>query len=165
LTAARVRAITLFLATLLTVAALGLALRTAPRLVLSNAGLLVHTAPAVYVSALLAALLWAGSALALREWRRGAAAIVAVGMLWLGLSQWVWRLEAGPEGLSERRLHGTRAIAWWDVTRVDAAQGALLFTVHAGGSLRIATDTFTDDQRAALERTVSRLVRNAQGAR
>jgi hypothetical protein len=56
-------------------------------------------------------------------------------------------------------------VAWWDVTRVDAGSEALVFTVHGGGSLRIATDSFTPEQRAALERTVSRLVGEAQRPR
>jgi len=163
--ATRAQSALLGLATVLTLAALTLALRTAPRLILSNSGLVIHTAPAVYLTTLLAAAALAGLAILLGGRRRGVAAILAMAMLCLGLHHLAWRLTAGPEGLSLRGLRGTRGVALWDVTRVDADAKALALTVHAGGSLRIATDAFTPEQRAALERTVSRLVREAQGAR
>jgi hypothetical protein len=154
-----------FGAALLFLAALAFVLRTAPRLILANPGLVIHSAPAVYLTALLAALALLGLAFLLTGWRRGAVGILASALLGLGLHHLAWRLQAGPEGLSLRGLTGTRAIALWDVTRVDTDAKALVLTVHSGGSLRIATDAFTPEQRAALERTVSRLVRDAQGAR
>lgn len=140
-----------------------LSLRPTLKLTLSNAGLVLEEAPAGGVVTLLAAVALVGSAV-LREGRfRWAAVSLALILALAGVHHLLFRLEVGPEGLALRGLRGSRALAWWDVTRVDANPEALEITVHGGGSLRIATGSFTPEQRAALERTVSRLYREAQG--
>jgi len=78
----------------------------------------------------------------------------------VGAALLLYRLEALGEGLVERRLSGTVRLAWSEVTAVRAEPESL---VVAGAATRVRIDTtqLSPDQRAGLERTIARHVREA----
>ena len=61
-----------------------------------------------------------------------------------------------------RDLRGSRRLAWRAVTRVEPEAHALLLQGRGDESVDIETSGFTAEQRASLERTVARRVREAQ---
>jgi len=91
-----------------------------------------------------------------------AAVSIVLGLLGAGLL--LYRLEALDEGLVERRLLGTVRLAWSDVTGVQTEPEALLV---AGAATRVRIDTtqLSPDQRASLERTIARRLREASAPR
>ena len=115
------------------------------------------------------ALVAAGGALGLAALTRpralrflAAALSIVLGLVGAGLL--LYRLEALDEGLVERRLLGTVRLAWSDVTAVQTEPEALLV---AGAATRVRIDTtqLSPDQRASLERTIARRVREASASR
>jgi hypothetical protein len=103
-------------------------------------------------SALLAALLDH------RLLRLGAAVLALVGLL-LGLHLLVYRLEAGEAGITRGGVLGSTTIAWTDVTRVDTGARALVITDRAEAQVRVGTSDLAPDERARLERTIARRVK------
>jgi hypothetical protein len=103
-------------------------------------------------SALLAALLQN------RLLRLGAAVLAVVGLL-LGLGLLAYRLEASETGITRAGLLGSTTIAWTDVTRVDTGASALVITDRAEAQVRVGTSDLAPEQRARLERTIARRVR------
>ena len=81
-----------------------------------------------------------------------------------GAALLLYRLDALAEGLVERRLLGTVRLAWSEVTAVQPEPEAV---VIAGGARRIRIDTtqLSPEQRAGLERTIARRVREASEAK
>jgi hypothetical protein len=144
----------------------GLLLAIGPlRAVWLNAGLRIDYPWPRGASALVAAGGAAGLAVLARPraLRLLAAALsVVLGLVGAGLL--LYRLEALDEGLVERRLLGTVRLAWSDVTAVQTEPEALLV---AGAATRVRIDTtqLSPDQRAGLERTIARRVREAGGSR
>ena len=136
----------------------------APRLTLSNAGLGIDY-PALRSLALLgAAAVAAVLVFVLPRRALGVLALVAVtGFSILGLHRLAYRLEVGPAGVSVRDLRGSRRLAWRDVTRVEPDPHSLLLQGRGGDRALIDTSGFTPEQRASIERTVARRVREAQG--
>jgi hypothetical protein len=107
---------------------------------------------ATAASALLAALLHP------RLLRAGAAVLAAVCLL-LGLRLLAYRLEAGETGITLRGLLGSTTIAWTDVTRVETGARALVITDRGEAQVRVGTSDLAPEQRARLERTIARRVR------
>ena len=144
----------------------GLLLAWGPlRAVWLNAGLRIDYPWPRGASALVAA----GGALGLcvlarpRPLRLLAAALsVVLGLVGAGLL--LYRLEALAEGLVERRPLGTVGLAWSEVTAVQTEPEALLV---AGAATRVRIDTtqLSPDERASLERTIARRVREASAPR
>ena len=93
------------------------------------------------------------------RWLRAGTLALAAGGLLVGLGLLAYRLEANDSRLSVRSLLGETSIAWSDVTRVEA--GAHQLVVWGEGKRRfpIETSSFRPAQRASLERTVARRVR------
>jgi len=91
-----------------------------------------------------------------------AALSIVLGLVGAGLL--LYRLEALAEGLVERRLLGTVRLAWSEVTAVQTEPEALLV---AGAATRVRIDTtqLSPDERASLERTIARRVREASAPR
>ena len=113
------------------------------------------------------ALVAAGGALALAVLARSRVLRLLAGALSLalalgGAALLLYRLEALAEGLVERRLLGTARLPWSEVTAVQPEPEGL---VVAGAARRIRIDTtqLSPDQRAGLERTIARRVREASG--
>lgn len=140
----------------------GLLLALGPlRAVWLNAGLRIDYPWPRGASALVAA----GGALGLTVLARPRALRLLAGALALalglvGAALLLYRLEALGEGLVERRLLGTVRLAWSEVTAVRAEPESL---VVAGAATRVRIDTtqLSPDQRAGLERTIARRVREA----
>ena len=65
-------------------------------------------------------------------------------------------------GLSLRDLRGSRRLAWRDVTRVEPEAHSLSLQGRGGERVDIDTSGFAAEQRASLERTVARRVREAR---
>ena len=135
----------------------------APRLTLSNTGLGIDYPILRTLALLAAAAAVAGLAFFLPRRALGVAALVAVtGLSILGLHRLAYRLEVGPVGLSVRDLRGSRRLAWREVTQVEPEAHSLLLRGRGGERVDIDTSGFTAEQRASLERTVARRVREAQ---
>jgi hypothetical protein len=90
------------------------------------------------------------------------AAAVALGH---GLDLLVYRVDAGDATLAERGLLGTTAIAWKDVSRVETGSRALVITDRDEAQIRLRTAAFAPEDRARLERTIARHVREAGAGR
>jgi len=144
----------------------GLLLAFGPlRAVWLNAGLRIDYPWPRGASALLAAGGAAGlAALTRPRALRFLAAALSIVLGLVGAGLLLYRLEALDEGLVERRLLGTVRLAWSDVTAVQTEPEALLV---AGAATRVRIDTtqLSPDQRASLERTIARRVREASASR
>ena len=144
----------------------GLLLALGPlRAVWLNAGLRIDYPWPRGASALLAAGGAAGlAALTRPRALRFLAAALSIVLGLVGAGLLLYRLEALDEGLVERRLLGTVRLAWSDVTAVQTEPEALLV---AGAATRVRIDTtqLSPDQRASLERTIARRVREASASR
>jgi hypothetical protein len=81
-----------------------------------------------------------------------------VGLL-LGLHLLAYRLEAGEGGITLGGVLGSTTIAWTDVTRVDTGARALVITDRAESQVRVGTNDLAPEQRARLERTIARRVK------
>jgi len=137
-----------------------------PRLTLTNAGLSVEYPWSRSLGALGATLGASLLAAAVRRtWGRVAAGALAVLALGVGAHLLAYRVEADAAGFSSRGLAGRRTVAWPAVSRVDARPGALV--VVGGDDTRIEVDTtdFRPEQRASLERTIARRLRDTSTAR
>ena len=135
----------------------------APRLTLSNTGLAIDYPTLRTLANLAAAAVTAGLAFVLKRRVLGVAALVVVtGLSVLGLHRLGYRLEVGPAGLSVRDLRGSRRLGWRDVTEVEPEAHSLLLRGRGGERIDIDTSGFTAEQRASLERTVARRVRESQ---
>jgi hypothetical protein len=111
-------------------------------------------------AALLAALGAAAlGALLRRRLLRGLAVALAAVFLLLAGRLLVYRLEAGPSGLSQRDLLGLTRVAWTEVARVETGGDTLVITDRAEVELRVGLGDLAPDQRASLERTIARRVR------
>jgi hypothetical protein len=89
--------------------------------------------------------------------------VLALGPLLVAAHLLLYRLEAGSAGLASRGVLGTTTIAWHDVLGVELGATAVL--VRGGGehSIRIDTSDFAPEQRATVERTLARHVRENGG--
>jgi Bacterial PH domain len=134
-----------------------------PRVLWLNAGLTLAHESGKGVSALVAAA--AAAAIAYSAGSRAAqviAGIAALALAVFGVHLLVYRVDAVEEALSRRTLLGTTRIPWKAVTRVDSTPGH--FTAVADTTaIRIGTASLSADERAALERTVARRLREADG--
>jgi hypothetical protein len=152
-------------------AALGLGLvaagafyaRGGPRLTLLNTGLRVEYGWAQGAGFLLAAVGLALLAFALpRRFLRVIAAAAAVVTAAFAGGRFAYRLDAVEDGLADRGLFGSTRLAWKDVRRVDAGPALILVWGSGDAQVRANTAGFTPDQRATLDRTISRRVRESQ---
>jgi hypothetical protein len=89
------------------------------------------------------------------------AALVCAAALILAGALLLYRLEALDAGLRERGLLGTTELPWPAVASVEQEPNALAIRDASGRLIRIDTGVLTPDQRASLERTISRRVREA----
>ena len=132
-----------------------------PRAVWLNAGLRIEYAWPRATAALAAAAGAAAlAALARARVPRLLAGALALAAALAGAGLLTYRLEAIDAGLVERRLLGTARLAWADVASVEPEPDAL---VVSGGGVRLRIDTarLTPEQRASLERTIARRVRES----
>ena len=133
-----------------------------PRVTILNAGLSIDY-PRVQALSLLAAAL----GLALLGWSlsgRWRALLGLASLLMSGIAgaRAVYHLEAGESAIADQRLFGWSRISWSEVGRVDAGPALVLIWGPGDSQVRIDTARFSPDQRAMLDRTISRHVREAQ---
>jgi hypothetical protein len=137
--------------------------RGGPRLTLLNSGLRVEYAWVQGAGFVVAAVGLAILALVLpRKWLRVIAAAAGLVAAALAAGRIAYRLDAVLDGLSDRGVLGTSLVAWKDVRRVDAGPALILVWGPGDTQVRVNTTGFTPDQRATLDRTISRRVREAQ---
>jgi len=136
-----------------------------PRLVWLNAGLEIAHEWTHGAAAVLAAAAAAGMSAALRNRAAQVVAVVSAAALGVFAAQRItYRVDAVQDAISLRTILGTTRIAWSDVTRMDAAPTHLT-AVSTTGAIRIGTAGLSADEKAALERTVARRMREADGSR
>jgi Bacterial PH domain len=131
-----------------------------PRFTLANAGLVLDY-PWQRSAAGAAAALGAGLGawLAQRALLRVVGTALAVLAALLAAHLLAFRVEAGPDALAARGLFGTTRIAWTAVSSVSLLPTAIEVREGEAGAITIDTGAFSPDQRASLERTVARHVR------
>ncbi len=135
-----------------------------PRVLWQNAGPSIQYPLVAWVGALAAALALAGLSLSLPKGRSRAVALVPAGALalWSG-HLLAYRLNATERGLTQRSLAGSSAVAWREVTGVELEASHI--RVHGpNGTLEIPSQRIAPEDRARLERTISREVREAAAA-
>jgi len=91
--------------------------------------------------------------------------ILGVAALTLGAraaDRGVYRLEVSSVGLAERALSGSSALAWPEVVGVYSEQDRIRVRGKPDVTLQIATSLLRPEDRATLERTLSRRVRESQ---
>ena len=133
-----------------------------PRLTLTNAGLIVEYPWFRGLGAIVAA---AGAALAFLSvegrWKRAVALAFAAVAVGVGAHLLAYRLEADADGISFRGLGGRRVIAWPVVSRVEGGPGGIVVAGADDNRIELDTTDFRPDQRASVERTIARRVKDA----
>jgi PH (Pleckstrin Homology) domain-containing protein len=133
-----------------------------PRLTLLNAGLSVqhpwrHPVGAV-IAAGGAALLAAASP---RRWSRLIFHALAALSLVVAIHLVAYRVDADQSGLASRGLLGRTRIPWPEVAGVDGDASQVVVTGKSQNKIRVDTTDFRPDQRATLDRTIARRVRES----
>jgi hypothetical protein len=134
----------------------------APHLTLLNSGLRIDYPWPSAAGALTAI---AGAAILAAAFERGRLrmACAALGLLLtLRASQvLLYRLETNEGGIAARSLGGVVAIPWHEVTRVQSGADDVLILGAGDAQVRVRTRGFAAGQRASLDRTIARKVREA----
>ena len=137
-----------------------------PRFAWHNTTLVVDYARTRWLSALAAAL---GACLAAwtapRWWIRLALLGVAAAAAGIGLHRGLYRLEADSVSLVQRGIFGTDRVAWKDVSRVESGPAVAVVWGAPDRQVRIRTGDLLAEDRAILDRTVARRVREANPPR
>ncbi len=154
------RTLALLLCTAVVAAGLYLSLGP-PRMLWLNTGLRIAYAWTRGAGALAAAAGAAGLAAALRP-RAGrvVAGVVAVLLAAFAAERFAYRADVVEDAIAVRTLAGASRLPWTDVTHVESILGAMT-VITAGKTLSVPTSSLSAEQRAALERTVARRVREA----
>lgn len=136
-----------------------------PRITLLNASVVVdYPWPRSVAAMACAAGIALLAALLRKPALRGVGFVLALGSLLVGAHLTLYRLEASGSGIASRGVLGTTTIGWKAVNGVEL--GAADILVHGEGGTTISIDTadFAPEQRAILERTVARHVRESGGS-
>lgn len=89
-------------------------------------------------------------------------ALAAAGLVARAGDRAVYRLEAAAAGLTQRTLLGSTALAWRTVSQVTGSARAILVRDEAGASIEIPASLVRPEDRATLERTLARRIRESQ---
>jgi len=136
-----------------------------PRLTLLNAGLSVEHGWQHPVGALAATI--GAAVLATVSPRRWAKAIfMALGVLsvLVAIHLVVYRVDADQTALASRGLLGRTRIPWGEVAGVDGDASQVVVAGKDQSKIRVDTTDFRPDQRATLDRTIARRVRETPPA-
>ena len=136
-----------------------------PRFTWLNSGVRIDYAPAAAAWALLAALGGALAALALSGAGRMALAGLALVALAMALQLARYRVAIEDAGLTERGLLGNRTLLWKNVARVESGSRLLVVWGRADEQVRINASGFAGEDRARLDRTLSRRIRESASSR
>jgi len=136
-----------------------------PRITLLNAALRIEYPWARSAGALMAAVGIAILAAFLRRLSlRRLGFVLALGPVLIAGHLLLWKLEIADSGFSFRGLFGTTTMAWPEVASINVIPGSgILVESRAGAKVQIDTTDFASDQRAALERTLARRVKEGNG--
>lgn len=132
----------------------------APRITLVNAGLHIEYpwrqgAGALAAAAGLGALAFAFAA----RWARVVLALLALAAVGVALDRLTYRLEADDHGLAARGWLGPTVVPWAEVTRVQSGPALIVVWGNGDAQVRVDTSYFQPHQRASLDRTIARRVR------
>jgi hypothetical protein len=131
-----------------------------PRLTLVNAGLRIDHPASQGLGRLLAAAGLGLSAYAVgHRWGRALLAAAAAAAAASGVGRLAYRVDAGGEDVALRDWTGTTRLAWSAVVRVDDGPRLILIWGPGDSQVRLETGAFTAEQRAVLDRTIARRVR------
>lgn len=133
-----------------------------PRLTLLNAGLTVNHGwqhPTGALAAAAAAALLA--AVSPRRWAQAIFTTLGVLSVLVAIHLWVYRVDADQTGLASRGLFGRTRIPWPEVAGVDGDASQVVVTGKDQNKIRVDTTDFRPDQRATLDRTIARRVKES----
>lgn len=150
-----------------TVALTGLAFIHAPgpELTLVNDGFVVARRWSAWLPILGAALAWALVARWPRAaWHRALGVVLALLLAGIGVDRALDRLRVDGQGLSQRGLLGTRSLSWNEITRVDTGTARLIAWAGDERQVSVSLDRWKPEQRATLERSIARRVREVGAA-
>jgi PH (Pleckstrin Homology) domain-containing protein len=133
-----------------------------PRFILMNTGLAVQHGTRHPAGALLAAI-GAGilAKAATRRWARVIFIPLAILSVLVSIHLALYRVDADQTGLASRGLLRQTRIPWGEVVGVDADAGLVVITGRNQNKIRVDTTDFRPDQRATLDRTIARRVRES----
>ena len=77
----------------------------------------------------------------------------------------LYRVDADQSGLASRGLLGRTRIPWGEVAGVDGDAGLVVVTGKDQRKISVDTTDFRPDQRATLDRTIARRVRESSPAK
>jgi hypothetical protein len=136
-----------------------------PRFTWLNNGVRIEYPPAALAWALLAAVGASAAAAALARRARPWLSLVAVLALGYALGLARYRVAIEDAGIGERGLLGSRTFAWKDVSRVESGSRRVVVWGRDEEQIRIDASGFAGEDRARLDRTLSRRVRENATAR
>jgi len=145
------------------VAGVAFAWSRTPRFVWLNSGVHVSHLWPVWAAAVAAALGAGLAAWALKGKPRIAAIALAVFALASALHLGLYDVGAEDAGLTERGLLGTTRLAWKDVSRVDSGSRWIFVFGKDESRVRIDAASFAAEDRARLDRTIARRVKENAG--
>jgi hypothetical protein len=148
----------------LLLAASALSLAISPRFTWLNSGLLVAypARSAAWALAAAAGAAVAGLALTRSALRTLAFALAVIAIGFAG-QRFRYRLVAENAGLSEQSLFGSTVFPWKDVTRVESGSQRIVVWGRGEDQIRIEVGSFPAEDRARLDRTLARRVRENSG--
>jgi hypothetical protein len=134
-----------------------------PRVLWLNAGPSIEYPRTAGMGAFVSALALAAlAATCSRKTWRGLALALAALLGVCSVHLFAYRLSATADGLAQRGLLGSTSVAWGEVTRVEL-EARHVAVYGPAVSLRIPSDRISPEDRARLERTISRRVREVTG--
>ena len=98
---------------------------------------------------------------ATRRWARVIFIPLAVLSVLVAIHLALYRVDADQAGLASRGLLRRTSIPWGDVMGVDGDGGLVVVTGKNQNKIRVDTTDFRPDQRATLDRTIARRVRES----
>jgi len=135
-----------------------------PRITLLNAALRIEYPWSRGAGAFVAAIgLMLLAALMTRLSLRRIGFVLALGPLLIAGHLLLWKLEIAASSLSFRGLFGTTTVTWPEVASIDLLAGAILVQSRSGAHVQIDTTDFAAEQRASVERTLARHVKEHGG--
>jgi hypothetical protein len=144
---------------------LWLAAAQRPRFTWLNNGVRIEYPTAALAWALLAAVGASAAAATLGRRSRPWLSLVAVLALGYALGLARYRVAIEDAAIGERGLLGSRTLAWKDVSRVESGSRRVVVWGRDEEQIRIDASGFAGEDRARLDRTLSRRVRENAAAR
>ena len=77
----------------------------------------------------------------------------------------IYRLQANAAGLEQRGLAGSVSVSWGDVSGVESPSDGIRVRSREGATVEIPTARLRAEDRATLERTFARRIRESSAAR